>query len=150
MSRRRMLLLAIALALSVALVTDTSGVSSMSAERGLSAAVVDDADAYVGFDARQVETDDTTTALNVTITNRFPPGTVLETVTLTADDRTVTLGPLSAGDSTTVTVPNRTCGEPVTVEAVGPVVDVRYSRAIECTETVSLSVDRSLTGAFAG
>lgn len=129
MNRRALLLIAVLVAASLA--TGTGGISAMSADRGFDARIVDDDDAYIGFQQEAVTTKGTTN-LSVTVTNQFPAGTTLETVEISVDGETRYVGPLDPGEVGTATFEFVDCGDSIDVEASGDGVQVSFSRPVEC------------------
>ncbi|WP_336135003.1 CARDB domain-containing protein [Natronomonas amylolytica] len=135
MSLRRPLLLLAALALVVSSVMSTGGVSSVSVDRGLDVAVVDDESAYLGFEQTPTNTSNATTNLEVTITNQYPAARGFTTVEVTIDETTVDLaadGTVAPGEETTHTFTSVPCGDRITVEAFGEGVSVRLNRSVAC------------------
>jgi len=131
MSRHRSILLVIALMTAISVVTSTSGVSAVGADRSIEVATADDEDAYLGFE-QTAQTTNETTNLSVTIRNQFPSGTTLGTVTVTVDGETKDLTPLGSGEEGTVRFESVDCDGTVSVTASGDGVEVQLERA-ECS-----------------
>jgi hypothetical protein len=134
-TRERRLSLILLLIATLALVTSTSGYTSVTAGRNVLVAVAPDDAAFLGFEQSNGTVTNGTTTVTVTVTNRFPAGTPLETVTVTVDAETATLTPdgtLDAGESASATFENVTCGGPVAVHASGSDVSVHLDRSVQC------------------
>lgn len=134
MSRRGWLVLGAA-AVVLATTAGTGAFSAVNAERGIQVTVVDDDDAYLGVAITANGTENNTTAM-VRVTNQFPDGTTLTTVTATSDDETVSLTPgartLDTGDASTETLSSVTCGDTITIRASGDGISVELEREIAC------------------
>ena len=114
-----MLLVAAIAALSLTL--GTSGVSSVSVDRGIDVAVAEDRRAFLAFEQRTTTTNGTT-SLTVTIGNQYPDGTSLSTVTVSVGGTTVDLTidqQLDAGEERTSTFGAVSCNDTIRVEATG-------------------------------
>lgn len=119
----------------VALVTSTAGFSTASADRAVQVAVVDDDAAYLGIAERSSGTANGTTNLTVAVTNRFPTGTSLETVRVSAGGQTTALAsgdPLDPGETRSATFENVACDSTFAVNASGSDVAVHLDRVVEC------------------
>lgn len=135
MIHRRQILLLIILVAGGALVTSTSGVSSVAADRGVQGEIAEDPSAYLGFEQTPQNTADGTTDLEVTVTNQFPSGTDLTVVTVTVNGTTVDLAesdPLESGESATHTFTTVPCDDPITIKASGNSVRVSLDRSVTC------------------
>jgi len=118
------------LALAVVSLLGTGGFSAISADRGVSVAVTDDTDAYVGYeDACNGET------LNITITNRFDESLTDGSVTVAGNE--TEFGTIEPGESATVSFnvsgsggQTIDSGDRVTVKASGPGVSVDLDRTV--------------------
>lgn len=135
MIQRRELLLLVAFATALGFALGTGGVSSISADRGVDVAVVEDDQAYLGFEQDTTEADNGTTTLEVTVKNQYPTQTTLSTVTVTTDGTKADLadvGQLESGTSRTHTFDSVPCDETVAVAASGSGVDVYFERAVSC------------------
>ncbi len=135
MTRWRMGLVLVAAVVAVTLVVGTSGYTAANTDRGVRVAVVDDDAAYVGVEQTATDTANGTTNLTVAVTNQFPTSTVLGTVTVTVDGRTVALtqdGPLGPGKRAVRTFQGLPCDATITVGASGTDVDVQFSRPVDC------------------
>lgn len=133
MSRRRMLLLAGAFVISLALVTGTSGVSSVTMTRGIDGAIVDDQRAYLGIE--QTATADAGTAvLEVRITNRHSTA-AFTTIVVTINGTTVDLGgggPVAPGGAVSHTFESVPCDATAEIEASGADLGIELERAVAC------------------
>lgn len=112
------------------LILGTGGFSAMSADRGVSVAVADDEEAYVGYEATCDGPD-----LEITITNQFDSeltdGSVTvggEQVSLLDDEESI--GP---GETETVTFNGVDSGSDVTVTVEGEGISAELDRAVPCT-----------------
>lgn len=72
------------------------------------------------------------TSLEVTVTNQFAGGTTLETVAVTVDGDTESVGPLQSGERRSVTFDDVDCGDEFTVEATGTGTAIELTRTVEC------------------
>jgi hypothetical protein len=99
-------------------VTGVGGVSSVAADRGVTVAVVDDAEAYLGIEFGPVDND----TRNLTVYNRVSTGSLEVTVNGTA--RTA-----APGDPAEFAI---ACGSEVEIVAVGSAVRVEATRAVDC------------------
>lgn len=133
MNRDRSLLLVVALLVVVGVVTGTSGISSMGADRDIRVAIADDDSAYVGFNQTASGTTTGTTNLDLTLTNQFPSGVTLQGVTVTVDGETANLGPLEPGESNTTEFDGVDCDSSIVVEASGDSVEVQLDREVDCS-----------------
>lgn len=109
--RRRIWLVLIALAALLGVVA-TGGFETAQVERGLTVAVVDDSEAYLGYDEpdHTIEVNGTATVELVKVTNRFPDDlTTVDTIVeegdshLSVDNVNDNVGPLMPGDTATIT-----------------------------------------------
>jgi hypothetical protein len=133
MSRRRTLLLAVAFAISLALVTGTSGVSSVTMTRGIDGAIVDDQRAYLGIE-QTATADAAPVDLEVRITNRHPTAT-FTAVVVTINGTTVDLGgggPLAPGGAVSHTFQSVPCDATAEIEASGGSLGIELERAVAC------------------
>lgn len=132
MNRRAWVVIAAA-TVALATTVGTGAVSSISAERGMNVAVVDDEEAYLGLDVETVTTENGT-EVNVTVSNQFPDGTTLD-VTVSHDGVTAYPGKhsLESGETRWVAFENATCDGTVTVTATGDDVAVELERDVDCT-----------------
>jgi hypothetical protein len=136
MNSRHIAVLTAAVVLLVSVV-GTGSYDGVTADRPVEVGVSDDELAYLGFDDI-VERTDTGPTLTVTVTNQFPSRTSLTEVLITVGGTTVDLtarGPLTPGESATATFSTVLCPSFVTVEAVGPNVDITLDRRVECPAT---------------
>ena len=128
--------MAAALLAALATAASTSGFAAASADRAVEVAVVDDDTAYLGFEATTADTAGGTTNLTVDVTNQFPAGTTLDTVTVAVADREpIALRPsesLAPGETESERFEDVPCGAPVVVAAHGDGVDVSLDRSVEC------------------
>ena len=117
------------------LTVGTSGVSSVSADRGVEVAVVDDQAAFLTFAQDAGNTTNGTTSINVTLENQYPAGTTLSRVTVSVDtetaDHTETRR-LNPGDRRTWTFSTVSCSDTISVEAEGAVVSTSFERPVAC------------------
>lgn len=119
----------------VGLASSTGGFSSAAVDRGLSVKATDDESAYVSFEQTPENTENGTTDLEATVTNRLPSGAALSTVEVTVSETTVDLaandsvGPTEAA---THTFSGVECGDPITVQASGNGVSVHLERTVRC------------------
>lgn len=131
MNRRAWVVIAAGIVV-LATTAGTGAVSSMSADRAMNVNVVDDENAYLGVDAESIETEDGT-VVRVTVTNRFPDGTILD---ITVHHAGVTLSPdnhlLESGETEKVTFEKPDCQENVTIVASGNGVTVELDREVDC------------------
>jgi hypothetical protein len=129
-------LVAAALLAALVVVASTGGFAAASAERPVAVAVADDETAYLGYEATTSGTAGGTTNLTVDVTNQFPAGTTLDTVTVAVADRDpVALRPsgtLGSGETASERFEDVPCGAPVVVAAHGDGVDVSLDRSVEC------------------
>ncbi|HKL28379.1 MAG TPA: hypothetical protein VJ898_03830 [Natrialbaceae archaeon] len=135
MTRGRRLSLILALLAALALVTSTGGYTSMTAGRNVEVAVAPDHAAFLGFEQTTDTVTNGTANVTVTVTNRFPTGTALETVVVIVDGETATLaadGTLDAGESASATCEDVACGAPIAVHASGSDVSVSLYRSVRC------------------
>jgi hypothetical protein len=134
---RRLLPVALAVLAVASLALSTGGFSATIADRGVSVAVVDDDQAYLGVDLETTDASNGTANLSVTVANRFPADTTLTAVEVEAggETRTPLAGgaTVTTGDATTVRFANVSCGSTVSVTASGDGVAVTLSRPVECT-----------------
>jgi hypothetical protein len=134
-SRRGWLVLGAAVVV-LATTAGTGAFSTVGAERGVQVAVVDDDNAYLGVVIAANATGNDTTA-NITVTNQFPDGTTLTSITATGPDGTTSLTPndgaLETGETTSATIQNATCDSTITIHANGPGVQVTIDRPVDCT-----------------
>lgn len=134
MSRRRTLVLLVAAIAALSLTLGTSGVSSVSVDRGIDVAVAEDRRAFLAFEQRTTTTNGTT-SLNVTIGNQYPDGTSLSTVTVSVGGTTVDLTidqQLDAGEERTSTFGAVSCNDTIRVEATGAGVAASFERSVVC------------------
>lgn len=124
--RTELLLVVLALLTALALV-GTSSFASVTSERGVEVAVVDDDAAFLGIEQTTNTTANETT-VDMNISNQFAGNTTLETVTVDGEDHDA--GPLEPGDS--VTIESLECDESVEIEALGPGTEVSLMRPVEC------------------
>ena len=135
MTPGRHLSLILALLAALALVTSTGGYTSVTAGRNVEVAVAPDDAAFLGFEQTTDAVTNGTTNVTVTVTNRFPAGTTLETVVVIVDGETATLttdGTLEAGESASETCDDVACGAPIAVHASGSDVTVSLYRSVQC------------------
>lgn len=135
MMYRRQILLLVILVAGAALVTSTSGVSSVSADRDVQGKIAEDPSAYLGFEQTPTNTADGTTDLEVTVTNQFSSGTDLTVVKVTVNSTTVDLAesdPLESGESATCTFTTVPCDDPIMINASGNGVRVSLDRSVTC------------------
>lgn len=123
-----LLLLAIALITALALV-GTGSFASVTSERGVEVAVVDDDAAFLGV-AQTPNTTTNETTVDLNISNQFGGDTTLDPVTVTIDGEDREVGPLEPGQ--TATIESIECDESVEIEALGSGTEVSLSRPIEC------------------
>ncbi len=116
----------------LAVAVGTGGFSSAAADRSVEVAVVGDDDAYLGFQQFPVTTNGTTN-LTVTVSNRFPPGTTLDTVKISVNDKTRYVDLLDSGEDESVSFEFVACDDTIYVEAVGGSVTVSFSRPVDCS-----------------
>lgn len=147
MSRRRRVLLVVALLAVTVLVTSSTGFSATAADRDVSIEVAEDPNAYLGFEQTQYSTENVTANVNVTenssgnetayvdvtVTNQFPARTALTTVEVTVNGTSADLAPLASGERATHTFSSVSCGEPIRIDASGDGVAVRLERRVTCS-----------------
>ncbi|MFO7833656.1 MAG: hypothetical protein R6V31_06280 [Halohasta sp.] len=134
MSRHRELVLLIALTAALSLTLGTSGVSSVSADRGIDVAVADDQRAFLAFEQHATTTNETT-SLEVTVGNQYPDGTPLSTGTVSVGGSTVDLAAdqqLAGGEQRTFRFESVSCSDRVRIEAAGPGVTTTVERPVAC------------------
>jgi hypothetical protein len=132
--QRHLVLLVVAL-LGVGLASSTGGFSSATVDRGLSVQISDDESAYVAFAQTPENTENGTTHLEVTITNRLPSGAALTTLEVTVNETTVDLAANDSVEPTeaaTHTFSGVECGDPITIQASGNGVSVHLERTVRC------------------
>ena len=81
----------------------------------------------------QLDSGERTAHVDVTVTNQFPAGTQLATVEVTAEGKSVELGPLAPGERATHTFSSVSCGDSIRIEASGDGVAVRLTRTVTCS-----------------
>lgn len=118
------------------LVTSTSGYNSVM-ERPVDAEVAEDPAAYVGFEQRTNSRTNTSTDLEITITNNIGHGISLQSVFVNIGDKTTNAREvegdhLDPNESLTFTFTNVSCGESITVVASGSGVHVSLNRTVNC------------------
>jgi hypothetical protein len=127
---------AVAVLAALATVANTAGFTAASADRTMEVAVADDDSAYLGFEAVTTDTADGVTNVTISVTNRFPTGTTLDTVTVAvADHEPVALRPAGAldpGETASEQFEDVPCGATVEVTADGDGAEVTLDRAVEC------------------
>ncbi|OYR45771.1 hypothetical protein [Halorubrum sp. Eb13] len=74
-----------------------------------------------------------TAYVDVTVINQFPAGTRLATVEVTAQGKSVELGPLAPGERATQTFSSVSCGDSIGIKASGDGVAVRLTRTVSCS-----------------
>lgn len=131
MDRRQPVLVAGVVAALVA-VSGSAGFTSTAADRGVEVAVVDDDEAFLGVERTTVNETDGTANLSVTVTNRFPAGTTLDTVEVAVDGNTETRTNVGTGVAVTVEFDSVDCDESLTVNAYGTGVEVSLDRPVDC------------------
>jgi hypothetical protein len=122
MTRRALLVVAGLVVL--ATVVATGGVSSVTADRPLSVAVVADDRAYLGYDPGQVDNGTWTPR----VTNNFEV-TLTVTVRVDGDSASTTLAP---GEGATLVLEGVACGDAASITAVGRSVRVEMDRPVQC------------------
>lgn len=136
MSRRGRVLAAVAVLAALATVANTAGFTAASADRTMEVAVADDDSAYLGFEAVTTDTADGVTNVTISVTNRSPTGTTLDTVTVAvADHEPVVLRPtgtLEPGETASEQFEDVPCGATVEVTADGDGAEVTLDRSVEC------------------
>jgi hypothetical protein len=131
---RRTLPLVLATLAVLAVILGSGGVTTMTADRNLDLHVTNDRTGYLGIN-QTIEPTGGEANLTLRVTNQFPDGTRLTTVTVTIGDRSQSLlsgGALSPGESTSETLRGVQCGETVTVEARGKETAVKRTRTVAC------------------
>jgi len=135
MIRNRKLVLVVAAAVAVSFSLGTAGFSSASADRGIDVNVVDDQQAYLGFEQQSINTDNGTTTVEVTIANQFPAGTAHSEVRVsiigTPDDRTAD-SQLGVGERQTHRFESVPCNGTIAVEVDDPGTRLDFERAVSC------------------
>ena len=134
MSRRRTLVVLVAAVAALSLTLGTSGVSSVSVDRGVDVAVAEDRRAFLAFEQHATTTNGTT-SLEVTVGNQYPEGTPLSTVTVSVGGTAVDLAktqPLAVGDQRSSTFGGVSCTDTVRVEATGAGVETSFERSAAC------------------
>lgn len=106
-----------------ALLIGSGSFSAMSADRGVSVAVADDPEAYVGY-----ETSCNGQTLEITITNQF--NNDFEGI-VTVDGTQESFGQLSPGEASKVDFKNVDDGDPITVTVWGESVSAELDRSVE-------------------
>jgi hypothetical protein len=132
-SRELVVLVALSIALSFTL--GTGGVSSVTADRAIDIAVVDDQHGYLGFEQQTTATTNGTTTLNVTIQNQYPSETDLKTVAVSVDGTTVDVvedGRFEPGHRRAQTFDSVGCGDSIVIDAVGGGVTMHLERTVSC------------------
>jgi len=132
---RRELLLLVGVVAALSLTFGTSGVSSVSADRSIEVAVVDDQKAFLTFEQDPGNTTNGTTSLNVTLGNQYPAGTPLTRVTVSVDTETAAhteAKRLAPGARRTWTFRSVSCSDTIAVEAEGSGVSTSFERPVAC------------------
>jgi len=120
----RHVLLVVALLVAGSLAAPTAGFSSAAADRDVEVAVVSDDDAYLGV--RSECNDDT---LQVTVTNRFAPGTAPD-VAIAVNGTTETVDGLESGESRSRRFDAFGADDAISVRASDSGVSVRLARPL--------------------
>ena len=126
MNRRHLVLGALAL-VALSAVSGVGSVSSTTADRGVSVAVADDGEAYLGIEFGAVV--DNGTQQELVVSNHVSTGDL----TVTVDG---TPGIAAPGDPAEFTVP---CGSTVDITATDPGVRIEATRSVNCPVTTSSS-----------
>ena len=132
---RRELLLLVGVVAALSLTVGTTGVSSVSADRSIEIAVVDDQAAFLTFEQDPGNTTNGTTSLDVTVGNQYPAGTTLSHVRVSVDDETAARAEprrLDAGARGTWTFSSVSCNGTISVEAEGAGVATSFERPVAC------------------
>jgi PKD repeat protein len=132
---RRQLVVLATIVLAATLVTSSAGSSSIESDRNTQVAVADDSSALLGFNQTVSNTTNGTTTLTLTLTNQYPSGTSLTTVSVTAGGESVSLaenGSVAPGEQITATFDSVSCGSSIAVEASGGGVFVSLDRSVIC------------------
>lgn len=129
--RRRLAIVGIVIGISL-FVIGTTGVSTVSLDRGVSVSVAEDSEARLGIEITCI---DNSSSVATTITNRFESDIDL---TLRSGDVTVTIEDLDSRDSERITFPKTEAGTVVSIEALSDGATVRLYREIpsECAGPV--------------
>ena len=133
---RRRILLAVILVLGLSLATPTAGFSATTAERSVDVEVVDDQNAFLGFEKTTNTTENETTELEITVRNQFAPGISLSEVSVTIENSTVSLieeEKLHPGEEVSRTFSEISCDASLFVEASGSGVSVDLEGSVDCT-----------------
>ena len=132
-SRRLLLVLVVTLAL-VGVTMASAGDVTMAADRSFVVSTTDDQTAYLGFQ-QTVDTTGTATNLTVNLTNQYPPGTTLTTLTVTVGGETQTPalnGGLESGERVTARFTDIDCTADITVEVSGSNESGTLVRPVDC------------------
>jgi len=132
---RRELFLLVGVVAALSLTVGTSSVSSVSADRSIEVAVVDDQDAFLTFEQETGNTTNGTTSLNVTLGNQYPAGTPLSRVTVSVHDEPTNRTEarrLNTGAQRTWTFRSVSCNDTISVEAEGSGVFASFERPVAC------------------
>jgi len=127
MSLRKLALVAL-LAFGILVIPATSGVSSVSVDRGAIGKIAPDGSAYLGFEQEtsNINENTSTADLDVTITNQLG----------SADDLTVTVNGrekvIGSGESKDYTFYDIECGSTIDVKASGSGVKIEFDREVKC------------------
>lgn len=130
----RLLLVLIATLVVLATAFGTSGRVNTSGDRTLAVATATDGNAYVGFE-QTVERTAEATNLTITLTNQFPPGTTLTTVTVTVGSETRSLAPtggLLTRERVTARFSGVDCTATITVAVSGTNTTGTLTRRVDC------------------
>ncbi|MFC7135083.1 MULTISPECIES: hypothetical protein [Salinibaculum] len=133
---RQVVLIAI-LVLTVTLVSGTSGVTSMTADRDLELATTGDLSAYLTFEQSASGTANGTTNLTVALTNQFPSGTTLTGLEVTVDGQTTDMTAdetFDAEETGTARFESVECGSTITVVASTDGLATTLTRTVDCPD----------------
>jgi hypothetical protein len=128
---RRVLALAALLVVGLSSVTGAGSVSSVSADRDVSVAVVEDEEGYLGLEFDDFGNETAT----LTVSNRLSTEPLDVTIEGGGATESKTLG---VGEQAAFDV---SCGDELHVSAVAPGAEVNATRTVECPESVSGDTD---------
>jgi cell division protein FtsI/penicillin-binding protein 2 len=130
----RLLLVLLATVAIVGVTVASAGNVTMSADRSFVVSTTDDQTAYLGFQ-QTVDTTGTATNLTVDVTNQYPPGTTLTTLTVTVGSETQTPalnGGFDPGERVTVEFTDVDCTADITVDVSGSNESGTLVRPVDC------------------
>lgn len=134
MASSRLLLVLVATLAVVGVTMASAGNVTMSADRSFVVSTTDDQTAYLGFQ-QTVDTAGTVTNLTVNVTNQYPPGTTLTSLTVTVGSETESPalnGGLDPGERVTARFTDVDCTANITVDVSGSNESGTLVRPVSC------------------